>query len=471
MLDLVVSNGKVVTPDEILSDVDIGVAGGRVALIGPRRTLPEATRTIDVGGRYVLPGLIDPHTHPGNLRAFEDDIRSTSRSAAAGGVTTIFGTVKSTRLAPPFRSLTRPSDVVSFFNVFAAARESIERASVVDVGLSFMIATDEQAGEVPRYAQELGVRSFKFHPATVPGRWHRRIGHPVAADDGTIYLALEGVARAGALAMVHAENGQIARVLRARLQAAHAQGLRAWNDGSPDTGEASEILRMAFLCRAAGCRLYVAHITSRKGLDAVREARASGARVIVETCPQYLLHSIEDDPEKVLLKYSPPLRSSEDRDHLWKAVVDGEIQCIGSDHVPNRSRLKRGEGDIWSAISGSTGTETMLAAILTEGVHRRRIDMPRVARLLSTEAALAFGVHPRKGTITVGSDADLTVVDLDVERTVRIADLRSRAETDWSPLEGRVLKGWPVWTIRAGQVIAGDPSSQEISSGRYLSRS
>jgi dihydroorotase-like cyclic amidohydrolase len=468
-MDLIVSHGRVVTPEAVLEDHDVGVAGGKIVAVGPTGTLPAAARTIDAQRRYVLPGLIDPHTHPGNFRPFELDVRSTSRSAAAGGITTVFGTVKATRLARPFHAIARPADVVSYSKVFDAGRASVERESLVDMGFSFTIATLEQAKEVPHYASELGVRSFKFHPAAHLGPWHRKIGVPLAADDGTIFTALEGVARVGGLAMVHAENGQISNVLRTRMQAEGRTGLLAWNDASPDFIEASEIRWMAYFCRIVGCPLYIAHLTSKRALDAVREARSLGVTVIVETCPQWLLHTADDDPDNVLLKYTPPLRRPEDRDELWRALASGEIQCVGTDHVPNSLAVKRGT-DFWNALVGSAGTETMLPALMSEGVHRGRIDIRRLAQVLSTTTARAFGVYPRKGLIAPGSDADLTIVDADLERVVRIAELVSRAETDWSPLEGRTLRGWPVLTIRAGEVIAKDGKALRAKPGKYLLR-
>lgn len=469
MLDVVVSRGRVVLDAGVVTDVDVGIADGRIVAIGATGRLPAAAQTIDAAGRYVLPGLIDPHTHPGNWQPFEEDIRTTGRSAAAGGITTLFATVKSVRLGGPFSTEALPEDVGSFFDVFAGIPEAISRSSPVDVGLSFMIMTDQQAIEVPRYAAELGVRSFKFHPSTSLGPWHRKIGFPVAADDGTIFLALQGIARSGSLAMVHAENGQLGRALKRRLEEAGRSGLLAWAEGAPDAGEATEIRNMAFFCRTLGCRLYVAHLSSRLGLDAVREARAAGTDVIAETGPQWLLHVADEDPDNVLLKYLPPVRHREDRAALWAAVGSGEIECLGSDHVPNRLEAKRGAG-FWSAVVGGAGTETMLPVLMEEGVHRRGLNIVRVAELMSSGPARAFGVYPRKGSLSVGADADVTIVDADLERVVRVDELESRAETDWSPLEGRVLRGWPVVTIRRGEVIARDGHAVADARGRYLAR-
>ena len=470
MLDLVVSQGRVVLSDGIVGSVDVGIADGRVAVITAAGTLSGAARTIDARGHYVLPGLIDPHTHPGNWRPFEDDIRSTGRSAAAGGITTLFATVKSARLGGPFSEDALPADVGSFIETFAGVPEMIERSSPVDIGLSFMIMTDAQAEEVERYASDLGVRSFKLHPSTSLGPWHRRIGFPIAADDGTVFLAVEGIARSRSLAMVHAENGQLARPLKHRLERSQHNDLVAWAEGTPDFGEAAEIEFVAHLCRVVDCPLYVAHVSSKRAIDAIREARALGTEIIAETGPQWLLHTAEEDPENLLLKYLPPVRHAEDRDALWEAVASGEIQCLGSDHVPNWLGAKRGKG-FWSAVVGGAGTETMLSVLMHEGVHRRGIPITRVAELMSTGPARAFGVYPRKGCLSPGADGDLTIVDPDLERVVRISELESRGETDWSPLEGRTLRGWPVATIRRGELIARDGATITERGGTYLSRS
>ena len=471
MLDMAVVGGRVVVDDRVEDGLSIGIAGGRIASIARGGYLPSARETIDATGLHVLPGLIDPHTHPGNLRPFEEDVRLVTRSAAAGGFTTTLGTVKSTRLGGAFQAVAEPADVVSYLERFALAREIVEREAHVDVGLSFTIVTDRQAAEVPEYARRLGVRSFKFHPAGSPTPWHGRIGAPLAADDGTLYLALEGVASTGSLAMVHAENRQIARVLLERHRAGARADLGTWERTSPGTAEGSEITWLAYLCRQLGCAMYVAHLNSRAGLDAVRAARAAGTRIVAETCPQYLIHTFSEDPGNVLLKHTPPLRSPEDAEALWAALADGEIQCVGTDHVPNRLEEKRAGGDLWRALSGSIEIETVLPLLLHFGVRARRMTVAHLARVLSGNAARAFGLSPRKGALAVGADADLTLVDLERTRTVTLAEMESRHETDYCTYEGWSLTGWPVLALARGRIVARDGAAVGDAGGRYLDRS
>jgi dihydroorotase-like cyclic amidohydrolase len=294
---------------------------------------------------------------------------------------------------------------------------------------------------------------------------------PLAADDGTIYLALEGVARTNSLAMVHAENRQIARALGARQRAAGTQDLAAWEAASPGFVEASEIRKMGALCRRLGCRLYVVHLTSREGLEAVRDLRAEGTRVIAETCPQYLTHTWQEDPSNLRLKHTPPLRSHEDTAALWQALADDEIQCVGTDHIPNYLEEKLGGDDLWQALSGSAEIETLLPVLLHHGVRQGRISLPRLVEVTSLNAAHAFAVYPRKGHLAVGADADLTLVDLDLTRVVRLAEMESAAETDYCTYEGQELTGWPTLTMLRGKVIARNGAAVGPPSGRYLDRS
>jgi dihydroorotase-like cyclic amidohydrolase len=471
VLDVVVSGGRLVLPEGVEDGLSLAIHGGRIASIARNGDLAASRETIDATGLHVLPGLVDPHTHPGNLRPFEDDVRLTTRSAAVGGITTILGTVKSTRLGGEFKRFAAPEDVVSYFDRFPLARQIVERDAHIDMGLSFTIATDLQATEVARYAQELGVRSFKFHPAGLATAWHGHIGAPIAADDGTIYLALEGVAASGSLAMMHAENRQIGRVLAARERRTERADLATWERASPGMLEGSEIGRLAYFCRRLGCTLYVAHLNSREGLEAVRAARASGTRVVAETCPQYLVHSFEEDPDNALLKHTPPLRSREETEEMWRAVAAGDIQCIGSDHVPNYLEEKLGGGDLWRALSGSAEIETLLPALLHHGVREGRITLSRLAQVTAANAARVFGLAPRKGALTVGADADLTLVDLARTRTVRLATMESANETDYSTYEGRSFTGWPVVTLSRGRIVARDGAAVGSAGGGYLDRS
>jgi len=461
-LDLVVAGGTVVTPDRV-SAADIGVAAGRIVALAAPGALTGG-EVVDARGLHVLPGVIDPHTHPGNYRPFEQDIAEETRAAAAGGITTILGTVKCTRLGQPFRAITTADDVCSYHDVFPLARKAVDSLAHVDVGLSYVIMDARHAREIPEYAKQHGVTSFKFFVGNAgPGPWSGRVGMPVYGDDGVQFLGFREVARIGALAMIHAENQQVARALQPE-QEARAADLEAWGRHSPGWAEAEPIGRAAVFAGEAGARLYVVHLTSKAGAAAVARARAERPdRVIGETCPQYLvLH--DRHPAGLLAKFIPPVHGREDNEALWRGLADGTIDCMGTDHIPQPRVQKLVEGDVWRCGAGGPGHETLLPLLLSSG----RLSLPRVAAVTSANAARAFGLWPRKGAIALGFDADLTLVDLERRRVVRAAEFVTSA--DFTPYEGMELTGWPVTTILRGRVIMKDGCPVGPPTGRYLER-
>lgn len=461
-VDLVVAGGTVVDPDGVYP-ADVGVTAGTILCLAAPGSLSGA-EVVDARGLHVFPGLIDPHTHPGNYRPFEQDIAEETRAAAAGGITTILGTVKCTRLGQPFRTVTTAEDVCSYHDVFPLARKAMDTQAHVDVGLSYVIMDARHAREIPEYAAQHGVTSFKFFPGNAgPGPWSGRVGMPVFGDDGVQFRGFREAARVGALAMIHAENQQVARALQPEL-AAEAADLRAWALHSPGWGEAEAVGRAAAFAAQVGARMYVAHVTSAEGVAAVARARAERpGQVIGETCPQYLvLH--DRHPAGLLAKFIPPVHGREDNDALWRALANGVIDCMGTDHIPQPRAQKLVEGDVWQCGAGGPGHETLLPLLLSAG----RLSLPRVAAVTSANTARVFGLWPRKGAVAVGFDADLTLVDLGRRRVVRAADFVTSG--DFTPYEGMELTGWPVVTILRGRVIMKDGRPVGPPTGRYLER-
>lgn len=292
---------------------------------------------------------------------------------------------------------------------------------------------------------------------------------PVVVDEGTIFLGLRQVAAVGGLAMIHAENRQAGRILHEELKASGRGDLAAWEAGSPDLLEASEIRKAAYLCRHLGCPLYVVHLTSKLGLRTIQALRGEGTTIWAETCTHYLVfHKGMTGPRSLLLKASPPIRSIEDQEALWGALADGSMDCLGSDHAAGFLNEKTGDGDIWSAYPGMPGIELMLPVLLSEGVLKGRITLPRLAELCATNPARAFGLFPAKGAIQVGADADLVIVDLAKKQRVRLEALHQAS--DFSPYEGMELQGWPVLTMLRGQVILKEGMVIRAGLGDYLSR-
>ena len=469
-VETLIKNAHVVTPAGTLRNAGVAIEKGRIAAVGEAERLPEGKKTIDGAGNYLLPGVIDPHTHPGPYRPFEDDVESETRSAAAGGVTTMVGIVKSTRLGQPYKEFAEPEDVVSYAEVFPRARDIINDRAFVDMALTFAVVSDQHAREIPVYAEECGVTSFKFYLGyAIATKWSSRIGLPTSWDDGTLFLGMEQVARIGGVAPFHAENRQVVRVLQERVKAAGKKNLAAWEEASPDFLEAVDVLKVGFFSKLLGCHTYAVHLNSGMGLDAVRKVRAEGAMMTAEVCTQYLTLTRDDWPFPGSMAVNhPPIRDKANQDKLWEGLANGDIQCVGTDHVPGFRDEIVNEEDVWQSASGMTGSATLLPLLLSEGVNGGRITIEQVARVTSENTAKAIHLYPRKGVIQVGSDADLVLVDLNEKRTVRGKDLHTAS--DFCVFEGRELTGWPVMTMVRGNVVMEKGKLVGEPTGQYLHR-
>jgi dihydroorotase-like cyclic amidohydrolase len=244
--------------------------------------------------------------------------------------------------------------------------------------------------------------------------------------------------------------------------------LADWADTHPDIAEAEAVHRAAFLASQAGCRLYIVHLSSRAGLEAAREERADRRKLHVETTSPYLSLT-KHDPNGLLAKMSPPVRAQEDVDALWDGLRAGIIDCVGTDNTSRDRATKNPAGGLWGARPGYPVLGTHLAALLHEGYHRRGVPLEILAARACAAPARVFGLYPQKGTLAVGSDADLAVIDLDLEREVRPASLHSFS--DFSPFEGRTLKGWATAVIKGGRLAYRDGEVLAApGTGRYLAR-
>lgn len=487
-MDLVIRNGKLVTPPGIIHGW-IGVKDGKIRAIGSQAAPPEAREVIDAKDNYVIPGLVDPHAHPAGMFALQDDVKTEPVSAAFGGITTMGALVEVPRMGQPFKEFTEPQDVVSWKEAFPLGKKLVDEYSVMDWFFTFTINSDQHAREIPEYARDLGVTSFKFFgnlkepvDSPVSPKWKSRIGVPLSYDDSTIFLGFENIGRIGppARAHVHNENTELTKIFAERLKKEGKRDLAAWADRSPPFLEAEHISRFALYARVTGAPFYVLHLTTAAGLEECNRQRNRGTDIIVETCPQYLTLTKFDDPPGVLAKVNPPIRTREDNERLWEGLAKGEIDCIGTDHVPTTRLEKIGKGDtsdhdtdpardIWSTGSGFTGFETLLPLMITEGVHKGRISLKRLVEVACENPARASGLYPKKGAIALGADADLVVVDMNKKMKVSYKNFHTCS--DFCLWEGWELMGWPILTIVRGTVVVKDGQLVgKPGTGRYLPR-
>ena len=425
-------NGRLVTALSGIQDVDVAINGETVAALLSRPHDVEAGEVIDAMGRYVLPGVIDPHVHFG--LGSPDDYTSETMAAAIGGVTTVGNFLMNPE---PYEDL------------FDAEREKGERSAYVDFILHFTVMSDHHVARLPQYIQ-MGVPTFKYF-MSFKGDEGRYLG-VTGTDDGLLYEFLEALGKhPKAVTAIHTENIEVVWRLRKRLQDSGADGLPAWDASRPDFVEADDLHTACYFARLTKARIYVVHVSSQEAMDVARDQERKYDGVYVETCPHYLTHT-RNTELGTLGKVNPPLRSQSDVEALWEAVFDGTVDVIGSDH--NSRRRKSKQKSIWQAAAGFPGLPTLLPVLLSEGVNKRGLDMSRVVQMTSDSPARIFNLYPKKGTIQVGSDADLTVVDLNLEREVRPQELHSFS--DYSLYEGQTLKGWPILTMVRGKTVMQD---------------
>jgi dihydropyrimidinase len=453
-LDSILTNAQLMRPRRGLTPGAIGIKDGRIAVItdgDARASALSARETIDCGGLWVLPGVIDPHVHFG-FGSPETDFATESKTAALGGTTTVL-------------TFHRSKDIRDSAD---AARERGERQSCIDFGFHFGITSHLHVQTLEEISRRFGVSSYKLY-MMYKGAAGLSQGF-TDIDDGLLYAALQQVARIpGAVLGVHCENVEVIPVLREPLRAAGRDDLKAWNEQSPDFLEAENVHRVCYFAARTGTPVNIVHLSSKEALDEVRRHRLKNAAPIyVEGCPHYLFLNDESSAGPYA-KVNPPVRGQADVEAMWEGVRDGSITTLGSDHVPRKRATK--DKDIWAASNGFPGTGMMLPIMLHEGYHRRGVALERIVELLSYNAARVYHM-PAKGSINVGCDADLLIVDPDLQRTVNPAELESHA--DYSPYEGMTLKGWPVRTLVRGRTVMQDgritDAAREQPGGRFIRR-
>lgn len=456
--DLVVRGGEAVLPGAGQVACDLAVSGGRIAAILAPGAACAAEAELDARGLVILPGAIDVHLHLGHgkdiarPRVPEDAERETA-AAARGGITCFV----------PYLMATDP-----FETLFEDVRAVTAAGARIDFGYHFIISTEQQLAGVPRYVREHGVPSFKIFMNNRGGEG-ARLGLP-DIDDGFLYRLCEAAAANGAMVCPHPETIELAWVMRDRARAADPDGrggLATWNASRPPFVEADAVQRAAYLAHVAGAPLYVVHTSSAAALEAALRHRRAGARVFVETCPHYLTHDT-GWPGGDIGKINPPLRTEADRAALWAALLAGDIDTVGTDHVHRDIAAK--QGGIWAASPGCPGLETLLPALLSEGHHKRGLSLARIAALTATNPARAMGLAHVKGAIAPALDADLAFIDPNGEWTLDQTDVVSSA--GYSIYEGWRFRGRVVHTMVRGRMVLRDGVAEQGATGwgRYVPR-
>jgi len=465
MYDTLVINGGTVTEAGPIK-ANVAIKDGRVAGLLAHGVKPEAAQVIDAQGKLVFPGIIDAHVHLRTAHSLNaDTMESGSIAGAFGGVTTFLCFVSAVRakgagaesaIYPELE--THGVDVEAFFNKVI---EEGNRTSVLDFGLHCTIFPNPDVVRQVEILTEMGITSFKLMMAYGRRGW-------VSTDDA-LSLAMKTIAAKNGLAMVHAENDGLIRFLEDQYKAQGSYGPENFLNSRPNWAEAEAIYRASCIARVLDCPLYVVHLSSKEGLERIVEARASGQQIWTETCPQYLLLSHADTLRlQGLVKIAPPLRTVEDNQALWQGLSQGVIGIVSTDHAAfDREKQKLAARSFAEVPFGCPGIETLLPLLYSEGVAKGRISLTQLVNLLATNPARQFGLYPRKGTLQVGSDADMVIFDPEAEWEITADKLHSAA--GYSAFEGWRAKGRPVISLLRGEVLLKDGKlHRSPGSGRYV---
>ncbi len=442
--DLVISNGHIVTPATTFVG-DVGIVGTRITAI----TLPKrihGAKIIDASGKYVFPGLIDPHIHFHMWeRPFEEDCLSETPAAASGGVTTMGIMVlnrddASAKVSEHSRG--RLDTIPDYQQIW-------EEHSVVDGYLYVGLPTENVEERIQANFKD-GISLFKV----VWGIGGRR-----QISDAVVFRAFRQISQLPfpVRALVHCEDIDICNLLEKEMAKTGRLDPEALNQARPAFSEADCMQRYIRIAEATACPLYIVHITIGEGPDIIANAKNHGVDIVGETCPQYLTHTTEqggifiNNPQ--LARVYPPLRDKNSNERLWQGLQEGIIEVVGTDHSPRK--LEEKGSTIWEGPPGLGNlTELLLPVLYSEGVNKGRLSLEQLVRVSSYNTAKVLGLYPKKGSISVGSDADLVI--LDPNKRVVLSPRMLHSRCDYSIYDGWEFTGWPVCTILRGQVIAQD---------------
>lgn len=427
-VDLVVRNGVVVTPGATFEG-GVAIDEGIIVAVGAESALPDAEKSLDAGGSYIFPGLLDPHVHfrdPG--MTYKEDFTTGSTAAVYGGITSVLD-------MPNVKPITdRPEQIL-------LREELIHQKSYVDVMLVGVVVQENVEQIIPM--AQAGAIGFKVFLGST-------IGNIPAPDDGVLLDALGCVAETGLRIGFHAENDQILKHRIRQLQAMGRTDPIAHVESRPAICEAESIQRMALFAKYTGAKIHIYHLSSKDGMEMIGDYKKNGLDITTETGPHYMFLSEEDMEEMgPVLRMNPPVRSKEHGLALWEGINDGRVDFIADDHSPHTEEEKMNP-DIWKAISGFVGVETLMQVTYSEAVVKRGMSVNHFVKICSENGARAWDCFPQKGSLEPGTDGDLTIFDPNRRWKIDRHQLHSKNRvTPWHLWEGQ---GLPVGTIVRGQV-------------------
>ena len=455
-MGLVIRNGTVVNADKTFA-ADVRIEGETIREVGPRLAAAANDTVLDVSGMLLIPGGIDAHTHldmPFGGTTSSDDFETGTRAAAFGGTTTLVDFAIQARG-------TKMRDALDQW------WKKADGKACIDYGLHMIVTDLGGAGleDMDGMVRE-GVASFKLFMA---------YPNVLMVDDATIFKALQRTSKNGALICMHAENGSVIDVIIAQALAEGKTAPIYHALTRPAKAEAEAVNRAIAMAEIAGVPIYIVHLSSEEALNQVREARDRGLPAFAETCPQYLLLTMEElnrpNFEGAKYVFTPPLREKKDPPKLWEGLKHDHLQVVSTDHCPFcfADQKVLGKDDFTKIPNGGPGVENRLQLIHHFGVNQGKLTLNRFVELTSTAPARIFGMYPKKGVIAPGSDADIVVWDANVEHTISAKTHHMRV--DYSMFEGYSVKGNARKVISRGEVIVdGERFLGKPGRGAFLKR-
>lgn len=438
--DLVIHGGTLVYPESTIA-ASLAIKGETIMAIGAAEAMPPAAETIDATGLHLLPGAIDSHVHfrePGYTH--KEDWQTGTAAAAMGGVTTVF---EMPNVNPP------TGTAKTLAQKHALAKEKAH----VDYGIYGLLSAEniEHLDELVRG----GVIGFKCFMGNT-------FGNLPSPSTGAMLEGFEIVARHGLRIALHAETASIMARRQEKLQAAGRTDPLAHLAARPPVVAIEAVSRAAVLAEWTGARIHILHVSSADELRPLREAKARGVNVTAETCPQYLLLDTRDYGRLGgIIRVNPPVREPHHKTPLWAALADGTIDMIATDHAPHVPEEKT-RGDIWTCDCGFPGVEVQMPLMLSE-MNKGRMTISDYVRWTAFNPAKSWGLYPRKGVLQPGSDADIVLVDIRRNGTIRDTELQSRAKI--TPWNGRSVTGLPLHTLVRGRFVMRDRNLIDAAKG------
>jgi dihydroorotase-like cyclic amidohydrolase len=455
--DLVVKGGRLVIPKVGIIKADVGVSGEKVTEIAEDIPTQGSGHIVDASGKFVFPGAIDSHFHVGIYRPMRDDAISESSSAASGGVTTILSYFRTGK--------NYLNKVGPYKEIFPEVLEVSKGSFITDYSYHLAIMTQAQLNEI-EWLVDAGVSQFKYYmfyktldlAGSSRADSYLMVEEPL--DLGFLYQLMNKVAGVNkklgdygtARVAIHCEDPEIIRAGTKEIKERGSSGntTKDYSDSRPSWGERLAIYEVGAIASQTGCPINLVHLTSQEAVNAAREISSLYPKL--DILKEATLHHLALSNNKdygILGKVNPPIRSPEDVEYLWEAILAGDIQNVVSDHACLTREIKR--GNLWTALPGFGGTSLMFPVLITEGYYKRALSLERIAELTSLNPAIYHNLYPKKGTIMIDTDADFSIVDLDKEQEVSKQVLHSAQ--DFTPFEGLKLKGWPICAILRGKII------------------